>query len=413
MMFSSILISFSSANLALLSQHIGAKLYDRVNDIVKKMIFMMIVYGGLSGCLFYTLAPRVFCYLVYTPSEILADTIGYAQVMSLDIVVLSFDLSLVILLQSLGDTKAVAISQAVGSITNIFLDPILINGFHIVPAMGVIGAALATVLSKIMSIAVLIIVIFRKYPWIKIGVSHRIDRWYIVTAMNVAIPLFVMVLSNSLAFQLQNRLINIFGIVAATAFSIGFLVFDLANTSLWGLTEGIAIMVGQNLGAGNIKRSRDIALKTSAFIFMAVALTSATIYVTKDWIASAFITGINVDAESMAKIYDEYDQFINMTIWTLAFFAITFSAMSVGRGSGHTLAPTVINILRLWAIRLGLGYFLALTLGLSTMGIYTAFALSNIVGGIASIVWIYKGSWTKPIIREVIPKPIHVPRGTH
>jgi Na+-driven multidrug efflux pump len=84
---------------------------------------------------------------------------------------------------------------------------------------------------------------------------------YLLLAFRILLPLLVMNISNSLSFNLQNRLVNTFGIIAATAFPIGFIVFDLANTSLWGLTEGIGIMVGQNLGAGNIDRAKRIAKK--------------------------------------------------------------------------------------------------------------------------------------------------------
>ncbi|MEM3979669.1 MAG: MATE family efflux transporter [Ignisphaera sp.] len=400
MMFTAFINSFCSANLALLTQYIGAGMYNNVLSTFRKMMTVSILGGSASGLLFFIISPYLFTYFVGTPPEILADVIGYAQVMAFDIIVLSINVSLATLLQSLGDTRTTALSQVTGGIINLILDPIFINGFGYLPAMGAMGAALATLLSKFASISIMISRISRQYPWVKIRLSKNVDFEYITISLRVAIPLLIMGISNSLAFNLQNRLINTFGVIVTTAVSLGFILFDLANTSLWGLTEGIAIMVGQNLGAGNIERSKVIAKKTALFIFSSVMLSSILIYLVKDCIASIFITGQGVNPRDIEEVYEEYNRFISFTLWTLAFFALTFSSMSVGRGSGYTFMPTIINIIRLWGIRVGLGYVLALMLGWGTLGIYTAFALSNIVGGTISISWVLRGSWAKPIIRH-------------
>uniref|UniRef100_A0A7C4JJL6 MATE family efflux transporter n=1 Tax=Ignisphaera aggregans TaxID=334771 RepID=A0A7C4JJL6_9CREN len=402
MMFTAFINSFCSANLALLTQYIGAGMYDNVLNTFRKMITISVLGGLASGSLFFTLSPYLFTYFVGTPPEILADVIGYARVMAFDIIVLSINVSLATLLQSLGDTRTTALSQITGSIINLMLDPIFINGLGYLPAMGAVGAAIATLLSKFASIFMMIFRISQQYSWIKIRFSKNVDVEYLAISLRIATPLLIMGVSNSLAFNLQNRLINTFGVIVTTAVSLGFILFDLANTSLWGLTEGIAIMVGQNLGAGNIDRSKTIARKTALFIFSSVVVSSILIYLVKDYIASVFITGQGVNLEHIEKVYNEFSSFISFTIWTLAFFALTFSSMSVGRGSGRTFMPTVINIIRLWGLRVGLGYLLSLVLRWGTLGIYIAFALSNVIGGILSISWVIKGSWAKPIIK---PEP--------
>ncbi|MEM1897120.1 MAG: MATE family efflux transporter [Ignisphaera sp.] len=399
-LFSSFVMSFASANLAILSQYVGAKMYDNINDVVSKMLSISIASGTISGALFYSSSRYIFKNFVATPNEILDHVLLYSYIMSIDIVLLSLNLTISVLIQSIGDTKTSAFSQMVGALTNVVLDPVLIMGFSYIPPMGTAGAALATVLSKIVSIIILMERLFERYSWIKLRISFSIDKDYLKLALRIATPLLIMNISNTIAFNLQNRLINTFGVIATTAVSIGFIVFDLANTSLWGLTESIAIMVGQNLGANNKKRARKIAITTSLFIFLSVFATSIIVYFVRNNIVSIFITGENVPKDTIEMIYNEVEKFLTITIWTLAFFALTFSAMSVGRGSGHTLMPTVINMIRLWGIRIGMGYILGVVAGLATLGIYIAFALSNIVGGLLSFLWIYRGSWSKPIVKK-------------
>ena len=406
-LFTTVVTSICSANLALLSQYIGAEMYKEWLDMFKKMLLLSLLGGVTTGVMLYTLSPYIFAYFVRAPPEIIADVIGYANVMSFDIVVQSVNLSFATLLQSMGDTRSVAVSQIAGSLANVVLDPLFINGLGMLPAMGAIGAAIATVLSKFVSIFTMVFRISSKYHWVKIGFGNIADRDYLSKILRIATPLLVMGISNGFAFNLQNRLVNTFGVLVSTAFSLGFTLFDLANTTLWGLTESIAIMVGQNLGAGNIDRSKVIARRTALFIFSTVALSSIFIYFARNPIALIFLTGQGVSQSDLVKIYEEFDKFITYTIWTLAFFALTFSAMSVGRGSGNTLIPTIINIVRLWGFRIGLGYLLALQIGFGTLGIYIAFALSNVVGGIMSIAWILKGSWAKPVIKTPIPITAH------
>jgi len=58
----------------------------------------------------------------------------------------------------------------------------------------------------------------------------------------------------------------------------------------------------------------------------------------------------------------------------------------------HTLFPTTLGILRLWGLRITLGYILAFTLGLGSLGIWLPIAISNLIGGLIAILWIKHGN---------------------
>jgi putative MATE family efflux protein len=407
-MFSTVAVSFISANVAILSQLAGAGLYERFRNVTSQLVTIALAEGSILGLLFYVLSPYIFSYLVATPPEIYNDVLSYATFMSVDMVFLSINMALATIVQSLGDTRTPAISQVVGGIANVFLDPIFIMGFGPLPAMGAAGAAIATVLSKVVSMSILVEIIARRYHWLKLSLTRHIDWEYFASSMRIALPLILMNVTNSIAFNLQNRLVNTFGSYVAAAFSIGFTIFDLANTGLWGLSEGIAIMVGQNLGAGNMERAKIIARKTSAFIFLTVLSSAVLLYFFRIPIASIFISGQGIEERAVQIILREVDSFLTISIWSLPFFALTFSAMAVGRGSGRTTTPTAINMFRLWGLRIALGYVLALWIGMGTWGIYIAFALSNFLGGLLSSAWVSLGKWAKPVIKEVAEKSVKV-----
>ena len=99
-------------------------------------------------------------------------------------------------------------------------------------------------------------------------------------------------------------------------------------------------------------------------------------------------------------ILSETELFLATLLPTLPIFGLFVSGMSTGRGSGHTLFPTSLGIVRLWGVRLAAGYLMAFTFGLGSLGVWLAIGLSNVVGGVISIVWIKYGNWAKAVVKE-------------
>ena len=192
--------------------------------------------------------------------------------------------------------------------------------------------------------------------------------------------------------MVQLRLVNVFGVAVATAYSIGFIVMDLASTSLRGFARASAIMVDQSLGAGLKGRAREVALKTSAFIFIATTVGASIIYLLRDPLIHIFTQD--------PVIWAQAREFLEVFIWILPLFGVFINAMLIGRGSGHTLPPTLIGIIRLWGCWVGIGYLLALYMSYGPLGIWVAMAISNVFSGVTALAWLKYGNWVKPIIRR-------------
>ncbi|MEM2288311.1 MAG: hypothetical protein QW503_04400, partial [Sulfolobales archaeon] len=90
--------------------------------------------------------------------------------------------------------------------------------------------------------------------------------------------------------------------------------------------------------------------------------------------------------------------FLSMFLPTLPFLTLLFIGVAVGRGSGSTVVPLVITLVRMWGMRITLAYTLSTVLGMGTSGLWIAISLSNVIAGIASLVWIALGKWRKPIV---------------
>lgn len=397
MLINAVTQGLMAANMAMITQYIGAKMYEDARRVVSYFISATLLLNAILATAFFALRPYIFTHIVRTPAEIYEDVLNYAGIITVDMLLSAVTLSYSTILQSIGDTRTPARVNAIAAGLNIVLDPLLILGVRVgeayyISSMGVIGAAIATVFSRAVGALVLLLTINRRYPFIKPRFTMRIPREWFLMCFKVGAPVALLMATNSLAFMIQNGLINSFGVYTAAAASIGFILMDLADAVLWGFTGSTAIMVGQALGANMLKRAKDVAIRSSLYIGGATLAGAVAVWFSRDFFIEVFT--------SNPIIIEKAVGFITTFLPSLPFFAVFMVGMSIGRGSGHTALPTVIAITRLWGIRILLGYSLANHLGMGEMGLWIAMAASNIIGGVLMFTWLVYAQWNKSIIKK-------------
>jgi putative MATE family efflux protein len=392
MLFQALINALTAASLSIVSQYIGARNYREASLSASRFFTLAFLSGAILNVVLLTVRGFIFTYIISTPSEIFEDVMKYSGVIAFDIFFNYISLTYTTLLQSLGDTRRPAIVNCIAIGVNTILDPFLVLGISPFPRLGVIGASLTDVIGKIISITALAYITRRDYPDLRVAFTRDINVKWIALVLRIGLPVLTLGLMNGLAFLLQLKIVNMLGIVAATSYAIGFVIMDIVDAALWGLSGATAIMVGQNLGADNVKRAREVAYKSALLIAALTALGACITYPVRGYLADVFADDPCIIAET--------DLFLQTLVPTLPFFGLFVVAMSIGRGSGHTVFPTAIGMLRLWGIRVGLGYFLAFILGMDSFGAWLAISLSNIIGGAFSILWIKYGKWAEAVIEK-------------
>lgn len=394
MLFQGLAMALTTASLSIVSQYVGGKAYRKASFEASRFFTLSFFTGAILSICLLALRSPIFMWLVATPPEIFEDVMAYSGVIAFDIFFNYLALTLTTLLQSVGDTKRPAMINIVSVGINIFLDPFFVLGIGPFPRLGVIGASLTDVMGKIISIIGQAYLLRKNYPELKIKFTKDIDAEWTRLVLRISLPVLILYLMNGFAFLMQLRLVNMLGIIAATAFSIGFVINDIVDAALFGLTGAPAIMIGQSLGADNPKRAKEVSFKAAILIFALVMLAACIIYPIKRVMSDVFADDPN--------ILNETELLLQILLPSLPYFGLFMNAISTGRGSGHTMFPTTLGMVRLWGIRIALGYFLAFTLGMGSIGIWLAFSLSNIIGGIVSILWVMYGNWAKAIVNKSI-----------
>ena len=392
LLFQAVSMALTTANLSIVSQYIGGKAYNKASLEASRFFTTSFFVGAILSLSLFILRSPIFTAVVSTPPEISEDVMKYSGVIALDIFFNYIALTYTTLLQSVGDTKRPAIINVVSVSINMLLDPFFVLGIGPFPRLGVVGAALTDVMGKIISISALTYMLRRNYPGLKIRFTKKIDSEWTRLVLRIGLPILMLGLMNGFAFLMQLRLVNMLGIIVATAFSIGFVIMDIVDAALWGLSGAPAIMIGQSLGAGNRKRAREVAFKAALLIFALMVLGAGIVYPVRRVVANVFANDPN--------ILNETELFLLALLPTLPFFGLFVNAMSTGRGSGHTVFPTTVGIMRLWGIRLASGYLLAFTFGMGASGVWLAISLSNVIGGLISVLWIKYGNWAEAVIKK-------------
>lgn len=390
MLFEAVFMGLGAANLAMMSQYVGGRRYEDAAKTFSQFLTANLVLGLLLTLVYIEVNDLLIKYVVRVPPELAEPALTYANVIALDIFLYGLDSAFTNAFQSIGNTRIPAMVGIASASLNFFLDPVLILGLGGLPSLGPAGAAIATVISRLSKVATLAYVFVRKFPEIGVRFTKSFSKFWFKRVITVGGPMSLRQALNSVGIMFQHSIVNSFGVVATQTYTIGFLFMDIAEAVVRGSTTPIAVMVGQSLGARNLERAREVGIKSCLTLGSITAAVSTILFLVRKELAMVFTSDPAVIGESM--------YFLSMFLPTLPFLTLLFIGVAVGRGSGSTVVPLVITLVRMWGMRITLAYTLSTILGMGTSGLWIAISLSNVIAGIASLVWIALGKWRKPIV---------------
>jgi len=386
----SVAIGFQFAGIAIVAQHTGAGERDRADEAGTQLYsFLFLVAVGL-GALGYGLAPWVLR-VMNTPPEVLPLAVAYLRIVTAGMPLMYGSFAFMGLLMGIGDTRTPMYLIGSSVLLNAILDPVLIFGWGPFPAMGVAGAAWATVGTRGLAAGIGLWMLARGRVGIRLRLRHALPRLrWIGQIVRVGLPNVVDQAGTSLGFVILMGLVAGFGTVAVAAYGVGNRLINLINVAIMGASTSLLTMVGQNLGADQIQRAETIAKRgVGATVLALFALAGLTVLLRAP-LYRLFVPDPEVVAMG--------SQFLLIFGFSVPFFGLFAGSSAVFRGSGHTVPPMVFSLFRLWGLRLLLAWALAYPLALGTVGLWTGMALSNVVAALGLYGWLLRGTWKRKVI---------------
>jgi len=239
---------------AVLSKALGEKNFEKVNKTATNAIFLMIL-NIIVFFLVGVFAVKPFYLSQTQDAEIVTYGVQYLSIVLMCSFGIFFQFVFDKMLQSTGNTFYTMITQMVGALINIVLDPILIFGLFGFPKMGVIGAAVATVAGQI--IAAIVSLIFNLTKNKEINMSFKgfkPDMDIIKQIYKVGVPSIIMQSIGSIMTYGMNQILIAFSTTATAVFGVYFKLQSFVFMPIFGLNNGMVPIVAYNYGAQKRKR---------------------------------------------------------------------------------------------------------------------------------------------------------------
>lgn len=239
---------------ALLSRNLGEKKYEDANLAARNGIFLAIV-SSIIMALIGIFGSRPFFLMQTKDPQIVSYGTQYMTIITVVSIGIFMQITFERLLQATGRTIYTMITQGLGAIINIILDPILIFGLFGFPRMEVAGAALATVTGQVIAVFLSLYYNIKKNPEININMKgFRPSKRVISYIYQVGIPSIIMQSIGSVMVFGMNKILLLFSSTAAAVFGVYFKLQSFIFMPIFGLNNGMIPIIAYNYGSRQKKR---------------------------------------------------------------------------------------------------------------------------------------------------------------
>ena len=389
----SLAMGLGTGGTTLVSQYRGAGKIDGMRRAGGQTLALL-SGAGVVFCILGLLAAVPLLHALQTPADAFGETLAYLRWILVGLPFIFVFFVYQGIATGMGDTVGPMRIKLITVSLNALLDPVLIFGWGPFPPMGVVGAALATVFSQAIAGVMGLARLFRGDLGFRLTREDLLwDRPMAARILRVGLPMSLGQSGTALGFTLLLGIVNTFGSTVTAAFGIGNRIINMAMVPAFGFAQASATAVGQNLGADRPDRAGR-AVRTSALLVGAILLPLTTLmFFFGGTISQIFIN----DAEVIAFGREMF----RVTSYSVFAFGFIMVLMGAFQGAGHTVPVMVLNLSRLWLLRVPVAYLLALPLAMGPTGIWWAMFLSNTLIAIAAAVWFAAGTWKRKVIEEV------------
>lgn len=385
-------IGINIAGTSLISQYTGADDKRNATRVAAQLISFSLVFSTLLGLLGFFIANPIIK-TMGGQGQLLIEASRYLKTMFLGMPTIFLYVAFTSIKQGQGDTVTPMKISALSVGLNLILDPIFIFTL----GLGIQGAALATVLSRGIFSIYAVYTLFKTGEGIKIipqQLKFNTDLLKHIT--KIGFPSSVGQSTAALGFIVLNMFIISFGESTLAAFGIGNRINSLVLMPAMGVGNSLATIVGQNLGADNVKRARR-AVRTSTLITTIFTITGLFLIYP---VASQIINFFTTESE-VANQASYYLRLITLSLPLMGFFQIFIGTF---QGSGHTIMAMFIMMSRLWILRIPMIVLFKTYTNWGSSSVWYAMILSNAIICLVGFALYLTGKWETKVIKQKEPQ---------
>lgn len=364
---------------SLLSRSLGEKKPEQASNAAKNGLFLI-----LLSALAFTIFGLFFSRSFFASQTDIPQIIAYGEDYLFYVTVFSFGLFFAMtferLLQSTGITLYSMISQTVGAVINIILDPILIFGLFGFPRLEVAGAAIATIIGQIIGMMVGLYFNITKNKELNFSFhGFRPHLPTIRTIYAVGLPSIFMQSIGSLLTYCMNQILLSFSDIAVSVYGAYFKLQSFFFMPIFGMNNGLIPIIAYNYGARNRSRIKE-TIKSGILISVSIMACGVLVFQFFPELLLSFFSA----EESMADM---------MAIGVPALRTISLSFLSAGfciiasatfQALGQGVYSLIVSLIRQLVVLLPLAFILSKIIGLN--GVWLAYPIAELFAVVLCII---------------------------
>ena len=395
----SVAAGFTAAGAILVAQYTGAESEASAGRVAGQTIsFVGLVSIGL-GLVGFVLTDEMLGVLPSSPAtarQVVPLAADYMEVFFLGMPFLFGFFVFEALMRGYGNTQTPMRIMFISVVLNVVLDPVLIFGWFGAPALGIEGAAYATVISRGLASAMGFYILIATTVGPDISPAHLVpDPDIIADIVRIGVPTSLEMSMSAAAMITLTAMVVTFSPPVVAAYGLGNRLVSLVFLPAMGLGRATNTMVGQNLGAENPARAERAvhlaALAAMAVLFVAAVVAAA---VPRPIVAVFMATGTPEALETI-RFGAEY---LRIRSVEFVFIGVMQVLLGAYRGAGNTKTALAFSVLTLWIARVPIVYVLSFVAGLGPAGIWYGMAAGHVIGAIGAGLWFTRGTWKEAVV---------------
>jgi putative MATE family efflux protein len=343
--------------------------------------------------------------LVGAQGQVYAFSLQYIEVLFVSIPFTFLFFVFRAVLRGAGDTRTAMWLMLLSAGVNVVLDPFFILGWWEFPAWGVRGAAVATLISRVLAAAIGIALLVKGDWGVQLRLADLRPDWPVLKQLvDVGYPGTIDGLARSFAAVAMAALVARFGPIPTAAYGVGLRLMSVSWTVSGAVGQATATGVGQNLGADTPDRAAEVTWKATGGTLAVLFGAGALLFAFPDEAMRVFIA----DAAVVAAGVD----FLRIIAPFLAFFGGLMVVQGGFRGAGDTRTAMALSFLSRWILRIPAALVLAYSWSLSTLGVslagwawgvsglWWAWSFSAVGSFVVGAAWFSLGRWQKGVVEK-------------
>lgn len=392
--YQQILMGIGDGLVIIATQYWGKQQGDKVKEVssvaMRLSIFVMLVFFAVL-CIFPSGVTSIFS----PDPAIIHEGTAYLEVVKYTYLIFGFTSILLATLRAVQIVNIALVLSVVALGVNVTLNWILIYGKLGFPAMGVTGAAIATLIARVVELGVLLIYISRKEKLLHLRISDylHVNKDIRHDYYKVSLPIIFLQSIWGLNTAIQTAILGQMSSSAIAANSMASNLFLLVKTAAIGAASSANVIIGHTIGSGNLERVKVYAKRFQKLFLVIGALSAVLLFALIEPILSLY--SFSEESASLARQF----------LYVLCFVVFTMSYQmpvngGIIKGGGDTKYLMKLDLISIWAIVLPVSFLLAFVVKASPVVVVIALNSDQIFKCVPAFIKVNYGKWIKKLTRD-------------